>query len=112
LRDQVLAGFMTLRVAVTAYQPGDVVERARKAGWSRLEHLRRLLVDQAGLRRKRRIATVAKAARFDEALALSSLGGNFNTAIPNLKIDALLKANSSAAGRRSRRRSVRVRKAG
>jgi DNA replication protein DnaC len=89
LRDQILADFTTLRVPVTADQLDDVLKQAQEAGWSHLEFLHRLLVDQAGLRRQRRIERLIKEARFREALPLSSFDWNFNPAIPRLKIEAL-----------------------
>jgi DNA replication protein DnaC len=89
LRDQTLADFTTLRVPVTADQLDEVLQRAQEAGWSHVEFLHRLLVDQAGLRRQRRIERLIKEAHFREALPLSSFDWNFNPAIPRLKIEAL-----------------------
>lgn len=89
LREQVLADFTTLRVPVTADQLDDVLKQAQDAGWSHLEFLHRLLADQAGLRRQRRIERLIKEARFREALPLSTFDWNFNPTIPRLKIEAL-----------------------
>jgi DNA replication protein DnaC len=89
LRDQILADFTTLRVPVTADQLDDVLKLAQEAAWSHLEFLNRLLVDQAGLRRQRRIERLIREARFREALPLSGFDWNFNPAIPRLKIEAL-----------------------
>jgi DNA replication protein DnaC len=89
LRDQILADFATLRVPVTADQLDDGLKQAQDAGWSHLEFLHRLLADQAGLRRQRRIERLIKDARFREALPLSTFDWNFNPAIPRLKIEAL-----------------------
>ena len=55
LREQILADFATLRVPVTADQLDEALKQAQDAGWSHLEFLHRLLADQAGLRRSRRI---------------------------------------------------------
>jgi DNA replication protein DnaC len=89
LRDQILADFATLRVPVTAEQLDEVLKGAQDAGWSHLEFLHRLLADQAGLRRQRRIERLIREARFREALPLSTFNWNFNPAIPRLKIEAL-----------------------
>jgi len=88
-RDQVLADFTTLRVPVTADQLDEALQQAQDTGWSHLEFLHRLLADQAGLRRQRRIERLIKEARFREALPLSSFDWSFNPAIPRLKIEAL-----------------------
>ena len=88
-RDQILADFATLRVPVTADQLDEVLKQAQDAGWSHLEFLHRLLADQAGLRRQRRIERLIQEAHFREALPLSSFDWNFNPAIPRLKIEAL-----------------------
>jgi DNA replication protein DnaC len=89
LREQILADFTTLRVPVTADQLDETLKQAQDAGWSHLEFLHRLLADQAGLRRQRRIERLIKDARFREALPLSTFDWNFNPEIPRLKIDAL-----------------------
>ena len=89
LRDQILADFATLRVPVTAEQLDEVLKQAQDAGWSHLEFLHRLLADQAGLRRQRRIERLIKEAHFREALPLDTFDWNFNPAIPRLKIEAL-----------------------
>jgi DNA replication protein DnaC len=89
LRDQILADFATLRIPVTADQLDEALKQAQDAGWPHLEFLHRLLADQAGLRRQRRIERLIKDARFREALPLSTFDWNFNPAIPRLKIEAL-----------------------
>ena len=88
-RDQILADFATLRVPVTADQLDEVLKQAQDAGWSHLEFLHRLLADQAGLRRQRRIERLIKEAHFREALPLSTFDWSFNPAIPRVKIEAL-----------------------
>ena len=97
LRDQILADFATLRVPVTAEQLDEVLKQAQDAGWSHLEFLHRLLADQAGLRRQRRIERLIKDARFREALPLSTFDWNFNPAIPRLKIEALAQVGAILA---------------
>ena len=89
LRDEILADFATLRVPVTADQLDEVLKKAQDAGWPHLEFLHRLLADQAGLRRQRRIEHLIKEAHFREALPLDTFDWNFNPAIPRLKIEAL-----------------------
>ena len=89
LREQILADFATLRVPVTADQLDAVLKHAQDAGCSHLEFLHRLLFDQAGLRRARRIERLIKDARFREALPLNTFDWNFNPSIPRLKIEAL-----------------------
>jgi DNA replication protein DnaC len=88
-REQVLADFATLRLPVTADQLDAVLQQAQDAGWSHLEFLQRLLADQAGLRRQRRIERLIKEARFREALPLSTFDWNFNPAIPRIQIEDL-----------------------
>jgi len=89
LREQVLADFATLRIPVTAEQLDEVLKQAQDSGCSHLQFLHRLLADQAGLRRQRRIERLIKEAHFREALPLSTFDWNFNPAIPRLKIEAL-----------------------
>jgi DNA replication protein DnaC len=88
-REQILADFATLRLPVTADQLDDALQQAQNAGWSHLEFLQRLLADQAGLRRQRRIERLLKEAHFREALPLSTFDWNFNPTIPRLQIEAL-----------------------
>jgi DNA replication protein DnaC len=88
-REHILADFATLRVPVTADQLDAALKQAQDAGWSHLEFLHRLLADQAGLRRQRRIERLIKDAHFREALPLSTFDWNFNPAIPRLQIEAL-----------------------
>jgi DNA replication protein DnaC len=89
LRDQIIADFATLRVPVTAEQLDALLTQAQDTGWSHLEFLRRLLADQAGLRRQRRIERLIKEAHFREALPLNTFDWSFNPAVPRLQIEAL-----------------------
>lgn len=89
VREQILADFTTLRVPVTAEQLDEALKQAQDAGWSHLDFLHRLLADQAGLRRSRRIERLINAAKFREALPLSTFDWTFNPSIPRLKIEAL-----------------------
>jgi DNA replication protein DnaC len=89
LRDWILSDLTTLRLPVTAEQLDEVLKQAQDAGWSHLEFLHRLLADQAGLRRQRRIERLIKEAHFRQALPLDSFDWNFNPSIPRLKIEAL-----------------------
>jgi DNA replication protein DnaC len=88
-RDQILADFTTLRLPVTAEQLDAALQQAQDAGLSHLDFLHRLLADQAGLRRQRRIERLIKQARFREALPLSTFDWSFNPAIPRVQIEAL-----------------------
>jgi len=88
-REQILADFATLRIPVTADQLDDALSDAEKNNRSHLDFLHRLLADQAGLRRQRRIERLIKDAGFREALPLSTFDWNFNPAIPRLQIEAL-----------------------
>jgi DNA replication protein DnaC len=89
LRDQILADFATLRVAVTAEQLDAALQHAQDTGCAHLEFLHRLLADQAGLRRQRRIERLIKEAHFREALPLSTFDWSFNPSIPRLQIETL-----------------------
>jgi DNA replication protein DnaC len=89
VREQILADFATLRVPVSAEQLDEVLKKAQDAGWSHLDFLHHLLADQAGLRRARRIERLINAAKFREALPLSTFDWSFNPSIPRLKIEAL-----------------------
>jgi DNA replication protein DnaC len=89
LRDQILADFATLRVPVTAEQLDAVLQHAQNTGCAHLEFLHRLLTDQAGLRRQRRIERLIKEAHFREALPLSTFDWSFNPSIPRLQIETL-----------------------
>lgn len=93
LRDQILADFTTLRVPVTADQLDAALTDAEQNGRAHLEFLHRLLTDQAGLRRQRRIERLIKDANFREALPLSTFDWNFNPTIPRLQIEALAQAD-------------------
>jgi len=88
-RDQILADFTTLRLPVTAEQLDAALQQAQDAGLSHLDFLHRLLADQAGLRRQRRIERLIQQARFREALPLSTFDWSFNPAIPRVQIEAL-----------------------
>jgi DNA replication protein DnaC len=88
-RDQILADFATLRIPVTAEQLDAALQHAQDAGLSHLDFLHRLLADQAGLRRQRRIERLIKQAHFREALPLSTFDWSFNPAIPRVQIEAL-----------------------
>ena len=101
LRDQILADFATLRIPVTADQLDAALKQAQDAGWSHLEFLHRLLADQAGLRRQRRIERLIKDAHFREALPLNNFDWNFNPAIPRCRSKRWPRATSSAASRTS-----------
>ncbi len=74
---------------MTADQLDAVLKQAQDAGSSHLEFLHRLLADQAGLRRQRRIERLITAAHFREALPLSTFDWSFNPAIPRVQIEAL-----------------------
>jgi DNA replication protein DnaC len=97
LRDWILADFATLRVPVTADQLDAALEQAQNAGRSHLEFLHRLLADQAGLRRERRIERLIERlieeAHFREALPLDSFDWSLNPAIPRVKIEALVQSD-------------------
>lgn len=79
----------TLRLPLTAEQLDAALKQAQDGGWSHQEFLHRLLADQAGLRRQRRIERLIKEAQFEEALPLSSFDWNFNPAIPRVQIETL-----------------------
>jgi DNA replication protein DnaC len=74
---------------VTSEQLDVALTDAEQTGRSHLEFLHRLLADQAGLRRQRRIERLIKDAHFREALPLSTFDWNFNPAIPRLQIETL-----------------------
>ena len=74
---------------MTAEQLDAALTDAEQNGRSHLEFLHRLLADQAGLRRQRRIERLIKEANFREALPLSTFDWNFNPAIPRVQIEAL-----------------------
>jgi hypothetical protein len=76
LRDQILADFTTLRVPMSAEQLDAALQDVEQNGRSHLEFLHRLLTDQAGLRRQRRIERLIKDANFREALPLRSRAAN------------------------------------
>ncbi len=88
-RDQILTDFTTLRIPVTAEQLDAALQHAQDAGLSHLDFLHRLLADQAGLRRQRRIERLIKDAHYREALPLSTFDWSFNPAIPRVQIEAL-----------------------
>jgi len=74
---------------VTAEHLDAAFQHAQDAGLSHLDFLHRLLADQAGLRRQRRIERLIKGAHFREALPLSTFDWAFNPAIPRVQIEAL-----------------------
>ena len=74
---------------MTADQLDAALQHAQNAGLSHLDFLHRLLADQAGLRRQRRIERLIKDARFREARPLSTFDWAFNPAIPRVQIEAL-----------------------
>jgi DNA replication protein DnaC len=76
-------------VPVTAAQLDAALQQAQDAGWLHLEFLHRLLADQAGRRRQRRIERLIKDAHFRAALPLSTFDWSFNPAIPRLQIETL-----------------------
>ncbi len=88
-REQLLADFATLHIPLTARQLDDALSDAEQNSRSHLEFLQRLLADQAGSRRERRIERLTKEAHFREALPLSTFDWNFNPAIPRVQIEAL-----------------------
>jgi DNA replication protein DnaC len=92
-REQILADFTTLRIPVTAAQLDAALTDAEQNGRSHLEFLQRLLADQAGSRRQRRIERLIKEANFRQALPLSTFDWNFNPATPRLQIEALAQAD-------------------
>ena len=101
LREQILADFATLRIPVTEDQLDASLKQAQDAGWPHLEFLHRLLADQAGLRRQRRIERLIKDAHFREALPLDTFDWNFNPTIPRLQIEALAQAEIAKPNVRS-----------
>ena len=78
-----------MRVLMTADQLDAVLQQAQDASWTHLEFLHRLLAEQAGLRRQRRIERFVREAQFREALPLSTFDWSFNPAIPRRQIEAL-----------------------
>lgn len=88
-----LTDFATLRLPVTADQLDAALKDAQDKGSAHLEFLHRLLADQAGLRRQRRIERLIKEACFREALPLSTFDWSFNPAIPCVQIEALAQAD-------------------
>jgi DNA replication protein DnaC len=88
-RDQILADFATLRIPVTADQLDAALKHAQDTGCSPLDFLHRLLADQAGLRRQRRIERLIRDAHFCELKPLSEFDWNFNPTIPRTQIETL-----------------------
>ena len=74
---------------MAAEQLDAALQQAQEAGLSHLDFLHRLLADQAGLRRQRRIERLIHQARFREALPLTTFDWSFNPTIPRLQIEAL-----------------------
>jgi DNA replication protein DnaC len=79
LAEQIIADFNTLRVPVTAEQLDAALTDAEKNGRTHLEFLQRLLAEQAGWRRQRRIERLIKEANFRQALPLSTFDWSFIT---------------------------------
>ncbi|HEV3341881.1 MAG TPA: IS21-like element helper ATPase IstB [Pirellulales bacterium] len=88
-REHILADFTTLRIPVTPEQLDAALNDAEQNNRSHLEFLQRLLADQAGSRRQRRIERLIKEANFSEALPLSTFDWNFNPTIPRVQIEDL-----------------------
>jgi len=78
---------------VTAEQLDTALAAAEQAGCSHLDFLHRLLNDQAGLRRQRRIERLLKDAHFRDLQPLSTFDWNFNPAIPRTQIETLAQAD-------------------
>jgi DNA replication protein DnaC len=90
LREHILADCATLRIPVTPDQLDAALSDAEKSGRSHLEFLHRLLTDQAGLRRQRRIERRIKDAHFRELKPLSDFDWSFNPSIPRTQIETLV----------------------
>jgi DNA replication protein DnaC len=88
-RDQILADFATLSIPVTPQQLDAALSDAQTNNRSHLDFLHRLLADQAGSRRQRRIERLIREARFREARPLCTFDWNFNPEIPRLQIETL-----------------------
>jgi DNA replication protein DnaC len=88
-RDQILADFATLRIPVTADQLDAALKHAQDTGCAHLDFLHRLLADQAGRRRQRRIERLIRDAHFRDLQPLSAFDWNFNPAIPRTQIETL-----------------------
>ncbi|MGZ5195829.1 MAG: IS21-like element helper ATPase IstB [Ramlibacter sp.] len=78
---------------MTADQLDAALAEADRAGWSHLDFLHRLLTDQAGLRRQRRIERRIQDAHFRDLQPLSEFDWNFNPAIPRTQIETLAQAD-------------------
>jgi DNA replication protein DnaC len=74
---------------VTAEQLDAALQHAQDAGLSHLDFLHRLLAEQAGLRRQRRIERLVKDACFRELLPLADFDWGFNPAISRTQIETL-----------------------
>ena len=88
-RDPILADFATLRIPVTADQLDSALKHAQDTGLSHLDFLHRLLADQAGLRRQRRIERLIQDAHFRELKPFSAFDWNFNPAISRTQMETL-----------------------
>ena len=88
-RDETLADFATLRIPVTADQLDSALKHAQDTGLSHLDFLHRLLADQAGLRRQRRIERLIQDAHFRELKPFSAFDWNFNPAISRTQMETL-----------------------
>ena len=69
------------------------MSEAERSPRSHLEFLHRLLTEQAGLRRQRRIERRIQEANFRERKPLSEFDWNFNPAIPRTQIEALVEGD-------------------
>jgi DNA replication protein DnaC len=78
-----------LRIPVTADQFDAALKHAQDTGCAHLDFLHRLLADQAGLRRQRRIERLIRDAHFRDLQPLSEFDWNFNPAIPRTQIETL-----------------------
>ena len=78
---------------MTAEQLDTALAAAEQAGCSHLDFLQRLLNDQAGLRRQRRLERRLKDAHFRDLQPLSAFDWNFNPTIPRTQIETLAQAD-------------------
>jgi len=74
---------------VTADQLDSALKHAQDTGLSHLDFLHRLLADQAGLRRQRRIERLIQDAHFRELKPFSAFDWNFNPAISRTQMETL-----------------------
>lgn len=74
---------------MTADQLDSALKHAQDTGLSHLDFLHRLLADQAGLRRQRRIERLIQDAHFRELKPFSAFDWNFNPAISRTQMETL-----------------------